>query len=366
MALKNMNTRKKIIIVTLHSVINAGSALQAFATEYILAKLNCSTTILNYIPYRLTLLSHLQNMDSLKQLLTFPGYVIYSIVYAAFRKKNLHLSRRFYSIRAIEKNCPEADIYMTGSAQVWNSAYNTKLDGVYYWEFLRNNEKKISFSSSFGRSELPQDEAVKVKEMLSSYSHLSVREHSAQVILEKMGLENVNLTLDPTLLLRKDEWKETLIGKPIVENPYLLVYIPYNVSQWSDIEESVKLISGRTGLKVVTLSVWNTINADKCFRIFSPQTFLNVFYYAEYILTNSFHGTAFSINFNKQFAVIQPKEYSTRIENLLNIVSLKRRYFKGVVNRIILDEIIDYDSVNTSLNMEREKTIRYLKTAISK
>lgn len=369
-----MNTFRKsysILLVTVHYGANFGSALQTYATVKIFSKLGGKVTTLNYIRRSATWPSYFRDaLQSLPRFLRRLGFIPKKILndyflFGGFLKKYCNLTQRYTSLEQIKKNLPNADIYVTGSDQVWNSAYNDGIDQVYYWSFLPSGTRKISFSSSIGKEDLSSSEFEEVKEQLTSYSALSVREKSAKCLLEKMNFVDVEHLLDPTFLLSKEEWRN-LIKKRLYRDEYVLIYIPYNITSKEIIYATAKKIASKYNLKIVTFSkdYRSEKSADKTFIFVSPEDFLSLMYYAKFVITNSFHGTAFSINLNKQFWVYEPTKFSTRILSILELVGLKSRLLNDVILDDKVESIINFNDVNVTLQAEREKAVSFLQRSI--
>lgn len=359
------NTPKKVLLTTIHCVPNAGSALQTYATERILQDLGCEVHVLNYIPPRCTYKRYLNDcFHNFKKLIFLPLFISNNIIYGSFLKRFCNLTKKYYSLQQIKKHCPQADLYVTGSDQVWNSIYNEGIDEFYYYSYLPENKNKIAFSASFGRSELPERELAVVAKFLSSYKYISVREKSAKLILEKLGFENVIQTLDPTLLLDRLKWKQYLIkNKRIIKEPYIFVYVPYNIDSIDEIRCMISYASQRFNIKTVAICKRNVLGVNKTIKFASPRTFINLMYYSNFIITNSFHGTAFSINFNKQFVVFKPKSFSTRVESLLSMCHLSNRLIIRAKDAPIEDRI-DFSYSNAVLKKEREVAINFINKVI--
>lgn len=356
-----------ISLITIHVGNNFGSILQTIATCKIFEKMGHRVTIVDYRPDRVTFRSYLKGaLSSLSKfiwrLLFLPIYLKNKYIYTSYLKKFCFLSRPIYSYQSFPNRCPSADIYVTGSDQVWNSKHNQGFDSRYF--FVGIEGRKISLSSSIGRTDIDEKEKILFYKYLSEYSDISVREDSAVQLLKGIGIESIQL-IDPTLLLNKTEWSKYMSPR-IIKESYLLLYIPYNIADKQIIIESAKVIAESKKLKIVTFS-WTIINesyADKTIKFANPGDFLSLFYFADYVITNSFHGTAFSINLNKQFWVFQPSAFSTRIESVLNLTGLKKR----MITEELTDNdmaLIDYQKVNAILDVERQKSIDFLNKALN-
>ncbi|MEG2669530.1 MAG: polysaccharide pyruvyl transferase family protein, partial [Oscillospiraceae bacterium] len=198
--------------------------------------------------------------------------------------------------------------------------------------------------------------------LLKSFSHLSVRENEGAKIISDLTGTNCETVLDPTLLLSADKWL-TLTKEKTEKKPYILIYL---MSKSEKLIDFAYKLSIKTGMKVIYIS--NSLLKVKNFEIkrFSgPEDFLALFKNADFVVTNSFHGIAFSINFNKNFYVDflpPPAKVNSRIENILSIFNLKDRLvINGEING---SEQIDFNKVNEILEIERRKSLEYIKEIV--
>ncbi len=360
---------KRISLITIHVGNNFGSVLQTIASCLMLKKLGCDVTVVDYWPDRVTYRRYW--LDALKspvklawRMIYFPMALANKYIYLSYLRKYCKLSKRITPRSDFAVECPRADVYVTGSDQVWNSIHNEGFDGHYYFEGLPADATKMAFCSSIGREDLDEKEKPKVRELLLGYKAISVREDSAANILKKLGIESTQL-IDPTFLLDRLQW-EPFMSERIVKQPYLLVYTPYNTIDKEMIYRAARLIAAQRGLKVITFS-WTMKGeslADKTIKYANPGDFLSLMHYADFVITNSFHGTAFSINLNKQFFVFQPSAFSTRIESILRKT--------GLTDRMIFSDAavessaeIDYVDVNRILDAERTAALCFLDQAIN-
>lgn len=355
---------KKIALITIHVGANFGSVLQTVASVKLLEKLGFKCDVVNYIPSRITLFGYLFARKSfygfLRNLFFLPIKIINDYVYQHYLQNHVRLTRAIYNNDVFNKCLPEFDYYITGSDQVWNSFHNEGLDLHYYWQGLPDTAQRISFASSFGVSDLSDTEFCKVKSFLKLYKAISVRERSAVSLINKMGYDATEL-MDPIFSLSCEEWSKYMSKRLVVED-YVLVYTPYNVVDSDVIYESAANLASIKGLRTVAFS-WDfrrNNKVDITMRFCSPGDFISLVYYAKYVITNSFHGTAFSINFNKQFWTYMPSQFTTRLYSVLNLVNLEQRIKKCVVTNKDLDDYIDYDTVNIILQKERDRTKNFL------
>lgn len=358
---------KKISFITVHVGSNFGSILQAIATSQLLKSIGYRVELINYIPERVSFHYYMKGaLSNVKRfiwrLFNLPVFFVNRKVYDDFLRKNCNVSSPIYSKDDFNSKCPKADVYLTGSDQVWNSKHNQGLDTHYYFGGV--DGVKIAYASSFGTTKLPDDEYEQVKCLLKEYKAISVREKSAVNILSTMGYEAAQV-LDPTFMLDRNKWKQFMSDR-LVKEPYILMYLPYNIVDKNIIYKTARKISQKHNLKVITFS-WDYFTdgyADKTMRFCNPGDFLSLMYYAEYIITNSFHGTAFSINLNKQFWVYMPSGFGTRIKSIVDLCDLNNRLLENEIDDYRIDENIDYEPVNLILERERKKAIDFLKKSI--
>ena len=362
---------KKVTLLTIHLGANFGSNLQTIATVEILKKHGCETEVVNYIPDRCTWNRFFKNslktvISVVKMFALLPVELANRYIYNSYPSKYVQVSKIVHAKDDFMSVCPKADVYMTGSDQVWNSEHNEGLDWRYYFDGFPDNTVKIAFSSSIGREKLDVEEYAEVKRMLGSYKAISVREASARRLIESMGYKAIHL-LDPTFMLTRENWRNYM-SKRLIKEPYLIIYLPYNVHDKSLIYQSIRKIADRKQLRVISFS-WHILPdklADKTVFFSNPGDFLSLMYYADYVMTNSFHGTAFSINSNKQFSVYLPSSFGTRIVSILDLCGLKGRLLEPdeIISDGKMDETIDYMSVNVVLEEERSKAHTFLEQAL--
>lgn len=357
----------KIAFITIQVGFNFGSVLQTIATAHLLQKHGMTPICVNYIPPRTTYKRYwIEGCSGVKKLirrvLFFPFYYKANNNFYGYLAKYCPLSHKIYAEDNFVKACPTADLYITGSDQVWNCNHNEGIDKHYFFDGIKG--RKIAFSSSIGMKTLPKDYFYYMQRALSEYDEISVREDSAVEILSSMGL-NATQLLDPTLLLNKEEWKP-YASKRLVKEKYLFVYLPYNTKDENLVYNSVRKIARRNNLIIVTYSrdFFKCKNADKTITFANPGDILSLILYADYVVTNSFHGTAFSINLNKQFWAYMPSEFSTRLESLLRLCKLEHRHIEDLITDEQIFEIIDYSESNKILDNERIKGGNFLNNIV--
>lgn len=360
----------KVSIVTLHRVFNYGSILQAYASQKMFENNGYDTEIIDYITEQRTLKRQFNTIpNTVKKdffhkniYLLFKSFSLYlkQKTFGNFMKKNINLtSKKYITQNDLMNDPPKSDIYITGSDQVWNSKYNEGIDKGFYLDFT-NSPNKYAYVSSFGMDKIPKDEKSETLKLLKKYKKISVREDNAEHILDDLGIKKHELLIDPTLQLKKEDWR-ALESKRLIKDKYVLLMLLYNED--NNATEYAREIADKLGYKLVKLS-WEMKKPKKVDKLFThrtPQDFLSLFDNAEFIVTNSFHGLAFSINLNKEFIVVKRNEFNSRIDSLLRLTSLESRQFdKDYFDLSIINKKIDYNKVNKILDKEREKANSFI------
>lgn len=367
----------KVGIITMHKVINFGSALQAYALQKKVEDSGCEADIIDYkYPNAVHKDNHGFIMKSINYLLHcikcavmgFPN-IRQALRYRKFWRDYFHLSPRHYNTEQdLKVNCPEYDIYMTGSDQVWNSRF-TKSDSSFLLEFVVNGKKKCSYSSSFAFDDIPDEYIYLFERNLPKYDKISVREESGVRLVKGIINKDVPVVCDPTLLLTDDEWSDFSKGARIyTREPYVLAYIlAYSFNPFPDVDYIVEEIQRKTGLKVIYLDAGrrdyfkpNSIVVKDA----GPKEFVSLFKNAKFVITSSFHGTVFSINFKKPFySIIKEGNPDSRIMSILRITGLESR---GICanEKEVSSNNFDYAKAEDRLEKFRCYSIKYLEECL--
>jgi hypothetical protein len=366
----------KISVITLHTVKNYGSVLQTYATQSKLEQMGAEVEFVDYwrennlgknsINWVLSL-SERWNRNPLTRLIykavKYPSLWKGTITFGRFVKRHIILTpRRYLTLSELAKDPPVADLYCTGSDQVWNSTWNGGVEKPYFLDYVPENKKRIAFAASFGKTELDSKERKTAIPLLQKYSKISVRESSGVRILEKMGISHAVQIMDPTLLLCEKDWKK-LTAKRKTRQEYVLIY---QLNPNKDFDNYAKRVAKKKKMRLIRVSTEYCHAFRPGHLVWCPsvENWLSLFYYADFVLTDSFHGTAFSIIFKKQFAVIYPPKYFDRLKNILDLTGLENRVVGDYENFSPIREKIDYRPVNEILARERAKADAFLKEAL--
>ncbi|MEE1176165.1 MAG: polysaccharide pyruvyl transferase family protein [Paludibacteraceae bacterium] len=366
----------KVSIITILDNQNIGTYLQAYALSSVLRKMGHSCEYIDY--RRKSESSSFIFFDKMKDSESSLFKRIASAVYRSisvsierrklssfFRKRTSITSLSYTSNEELKTNVPIADVYMTGSDQVWNSVYNRGIDKAFYLDFVPSGKKKMSYAASIGMDAIPVAEKEEVKQLLAKYDAISVRESQAKDLLEDINIDS-EVVLDPTLLLNSQEWSEIADESKFEKNePYVLVY-SVNDNQKHLVEEVVKKISDYKKVKIYQISSdWFRSRLSCCDRFYSmaePQLFLKLIKDADYVVVSSFHGTAFSLNMNKNFVSVVPDKYNSRVKNLLSMFGLDNRIVSNNDFDVsIIDELMDFQKVNEKLEYYRCESSAFLR-----
>lgn len=363
----------KIGIITFHKALSYGSEYQSFALQQYLTKLGHTVEIIDYVPPRFKFSSLVfkrpKNRPLKEQIIKYIPFTTCKfteyVTTQLFVKKHLTLSENCYTyLKDFQDKPLDYDVYVTGSDQVWNFNFDT-LDIVkpYMLSFAKNPAKKISYAASIGMDSydaLEPELKKAANELLSDYSAISVRENRAVEILDSIGVKS-QWVLDPTFLLRGDDWK-SLAKKKTNKGKYIFVYGLYRNKK---IYKFANKIAKENNLKVINLANCYDFNLKAKNKIFvSCEKLLSYLRDAECVVTDSFHGTALSINMNKPLYVFPALRYNSRLASLIELLGLQDRYVtdENYDNKKIE---MDYSSVNAILDEERKKSYDFLDKAIN-
>jgi hypothetical protein len=268
---------------------------------------------------------------------------------------------------------PVFDAFITGSDQVWNPGLLDRQLGALYHLAFADQEKTrlISYAPSFGVSEISDRYVKRIQNYLLRYHSISVRESRGKEIIKEISGRDAKHVLDPTLLLTPDCY-DSIINKPDVDGEYMLVY-PMEVGDNFSFYRVVKAVKKLLGIRVVMVFPlsfhhrWMLL-ADKIVLDAGPKEFLGLIKYASCVCTNSFHGTVFSVLFQKNFLGTPHSRTNARSYSLLEKIGLLDRQLSDWDEQSVqetLNQQISYANVAPLLNTERDQSLSYLQKALS-
>lgn len=364
----------KVAVITRHAITNYGSLLQAFATQQIIENLGHQCEIIDYIrddelysQHEKTLLAHKPEWNSnlirkiMYLVLRQPVSVVAGRRFEREQKKYLHLTKRYSSLKQLVKDKPIADVYVTGSDQVWGPVEVGSYDSSYCLSFTDSSDKKVAYAASFGRMDMSSRLEKYFSKWLERYDHITVREDSALNLLKAMGIV-ADQVLDPTLLLNERSWSPYMT--PIKAKNYILVYQIHNDKR---LGVYAKKVATSMGLHLVRVSAHFHQITREGKLIWCPSTgeFLSYIKNAKCLITDSFHGTAFAINLHTPFVEVLPNNNtSARNISILNATGLSDRILDRDDNTTLAEKPIDFAKTDKTLEEKRKKSIALLKRMI--
>ncbi len=364
-------------ILTFHCADNYGAMLQAYGLKEYLSKKGISAELVRYeppfmtgrhwwIPYIPTggpmgIIQH--GWYGWRRNLSL-GKLFFE------RRRNMRQFRKKYLIRKGQKKLLFASrfrelpyqCYIVGSDQIWNPEITLGLRKVYFGSFVSKNEKKvIAYAASLGGASLASKYDEKFSELLNAVDYISVRESASVPYIRQFYKKDIFTVLDPVFLLKKDEWQK--IEKISDKKRYIFVYMTESNDALTGY---VKKLAEREGLMILKMKGGSNLSGENVITdyIAGPAEFLGYIHKADHVVTNSFHGVAFGIIFQKDFVAFQHSSVGTRISNILEICGLKNRLYpedgeeKSV--RQLEGQTVDWQSVEKRIEKKVKMAEQYL------
>lgn len=363
----------KVLIVTLCDYFNYGNRLQNYALEQLMKELPCDVSSGLMVTSKETDMrcSKTEWKRWMKQVMPLPLYKIFKqmkkvhqpalhrkrrAAFQAFSKQYLHMVSPIYVKKEKDvgrRFLSDYDYYIAGSDQVWHPEYGGR---DYYFLTFAPPEKRIAFAASFGVEELPLDQKERYARLLRKFKYISVREKSGANIVKELTGRDADVVLDPTLLLSRGDWDK------LVKQPRVLLPEHYILSFFlgEEPETAIESFAARRSLPVIHM---NREEYPELY-VFDPAEFLYVVKHADYVLTDSFHGTVFSIKFEREFYVFHRKQQGmenmfTRISYLLERFELEdREQERGAVCETDPVSAEQWKRIREELETEHGKTMK--------
>lgn len=359
----------KIGLLSFPHSTSFGACLQLFALYRSIEKLGGDVEVINYHNDYMRRERHIEN--SAKKPITgriqpLIRKVIHQRGYRGFR--NFEKTMRFYPKHCISHPSGLSSIQarygilICGSDQVWNTDI-TNHDYSYFLDFCVDDYKKVSYAPSFGiESFTSVTEQEQIADLLKRFRHLCVREQSGQALVKKLTGIVPPIVSDPTLLLTREEWACEAAPVILGDEHYILYY---TVKESETLYRFARKLSAKTGYKLVLIG-GNFLDRFKKNSDFfcdaTPREWLTLLLNSQYVVTNSFHGIAFSINLNKNFFFEYSSDTNSRLKNIIEHFNLENR--NSALGENSLTEI-DYRVVDSILNHDRQSAILYLQNVIN-
>ncbi|KLE14595.1 polysaccharide pyruvyl transferase family protein [Clostridium sp. C8] len=364
----------KIGIVNFHFAHNYGAMLQAYALQESLREMGNESIIIDFKPneimdgYEIWTFKKIRNIKSF--LWTIKNYRRLKLkydVFEEFKNKYMNLTNETYkTIESSTLNKYNFDVFVCGSDQIWNMDLNCGLK-EYLLSFSNDSKvKKISYAASIGSNKIKKEHVKIMKNDLKSFDSISVREDDAVKIINKeFNLKAVQV-LDPVFLLSKEQWEKISLDVDLKGEKYILLY---GLEENELFENIFSVLKEETNFKIVNISPNKSKSKYVDENLFNvgPREFIGLLSKAEIVVTNSFHGTCFSIIFGKRFFTIGHSELNSRMESILRLMNLENHMIREKVksidelNYIINDNL---DNIEEILKSEIYKSKMFLKDAI--
>ena len=369
----------RILTLTTYEGYNYGASLQAYALQNYLKSQGHDTAIIRFEPEYLMRYYAFWYVNPESRLnANALTRMLYRVMKWCQRRTTLKRKRvfdyfnhhvlietkqRWRSSEELMSNPPKADLFICGSDQIWNVLYEAGRDPIFYLEFVKEG-KKASYAASFSFLDLPNGLFERIKKSLQEFDAVSVREWQGKELVEKMGLE-ATWVLDPVFLLSVSDWNSLIEREDILgyeprqfTDKYLLIY---------DFEGNDKLkrfamdYAQKHCLKIYAITDrFPLLYADKNFKNAGPADFVRMIKECECFISNSFHGTAFSIIYHKPFFVFnrEKAKVNSRMQSLLQLFGLENRIVEGNCNYSDIDWI-NVDKIKENKQIE---SFEYLKS----
>lgn len=368
---------KKIGIVTWFYYPNPGTAFQAYALQHYISSIpNCKAEIVNMLgsnpkdsllaPINRAYASHYGFLSKSAYLTKFIRLIlgIKSYKYCSFQRKYIV---KWPDKTLMPEDYPSVneryDWVILGSDQMWNIhiTSNSKFSETMFLNFVKG-PKKGAYGPSTGNDVWTEDINGQIKELLSDFSFIGVREKQAVSMVQSLVKVPVHWSLDPSFLLNKTDWYK-IARKPQIKEDYIFEYCIFKSPL---LRASAEKLSKMTGLRIIEShgDLRKHVPSAKRMPHPSADTWLGYLMNAKYVVTDSFHGCAFSINMNKDFYTVVTRNGS-RIYSILELFELQDRLVNGV-DDIDISKTINWDKVNLKLEDRRKENQDWLKSSLTK
>lgn len=335
----------KVGILTFHDAHNYGAVLQAYALKKYITKLGHNARIINYHHY--TIPDGFPKENNEKRWENFNSFI----------QKLIDYDEEVYQTEE-ELEKLDIDVWICGSDQIWNTEITNGINKGFFLNF-KTKGKKISYAVSMGIPELPKEHEEEFEKCIKNLDYISVREETLKKYVEKFTDKPIIKAIDPTFLLEKEDYDELIQENK--QEDYILI------NELGPDDRLIKIaekIANERNLKIIELNDKKKENYKyEQISDASPMEYLSLIKNSKVIITNSFHGTVFSIIFEKEFYTITRLNRNSRMENILDIVGMRDRLIDKV-EEIENVKKQDYNKAYKNLEIEIEKSRRFLKDVI--
>ena len=365
----------EIAIITRHAVANYGSILQTLATQHVLNTWGYPNRVVDYVRTDefSTRLDRTQlklkpawNANPIKRAvylaLRVPASIMAGHAFAKARHRLLTLTKPYHSAAQLKADPPTAEVLLTGSDQVWGPTGSGEYDGSYFLDFGTPRQIRCAYAASFGRTQLPDGVREQAIRWLQAYKRITVREDAGVQMLAEWGV-HAEQVLDPTLLLTAQEWQAYC--EPIRQHkPYVLVYQIHNDARVNILAKAYAKHMGYPLVRI-TATLHQCLRGGRMVYLPTPGQWLSYLQNAACVVTDSFHGMAFSIQFGTPFLGFMPDNgTNSRNRSLLALFGLQHRSVNGA--SIDFDAIppVNVAAVQQTLAHHRDKSLSILRAML--
>lgn len=347
----------KICHVTFDHRLNYGSSLQAYALEEVLRRGGHQTALCSFTNCQNIIQHHYGRQKTLGMM---GSLAIYRFVFRQFDKNRIKKythTLKCNQVQTIRRLDTDYDAFITGSDVVWNTDHNGK-SALFYLDFT--SKYKFSYAASFGKGTLNAEDERLAARYLPELDAISVREKSSAINAARFTDKPIDIVVDPVLLLTREDW--LAIAEKRERKPYIFVYATYLTDGLPDFLAKLK---EETGLEVIWAAAGVKVMLKrKQFRYYSPEEWLGLLDGAEYVVTNSFHATAFSTMFHKNFFSFVPgdgkKGIGSRLYDFLEPFGLENRIYSACPAELDLTPP-DFTRADAQIPLLREQSMAFLK-----
>jgi len=373
----------KVGIITFNSAHNYGAVLQVWALQ---EKLKSEGHQVEVINYRIPAIDNLYQVYVPRWISknSMVNRVCHKLQYMKARVRIPEKSKRYkkfenfinhvlpttvpyHNYEALKNAKFDYDLLITGSDQVWNGNITRGISGAYFLAFGDEKVKRISYAASIGKDAFDEEEKIVVQKYLKGLDYISVREEKAKAAVEELTDKEVDVVLDPTLLLDREKYDKLKKPFPVKGGDYIFVHNVHLVKVDARLNAIVEEISRRTGLPVVNNRAdYSFKNEIGKFSEGGPEEFLGVIDGAKFVITNSFHATVFSTIYEKKFITVPHFKNPDRMRNLLQMFGLENHLIAEVkeLPKDLRELDVDYTKVNELRKKARVTSEAYLEKAI--
>jgi hypothetical protein len=366
----------KIALITIHNANNYGAVLQAYATKKVLSQYGEVSTIdydNRFLNHQLDIFRFDMSVHGIKMLvhdiLRLPSRIRAVNRFRNFLRTNMNLTQKLTADKLMQGKAGKFDIFLCGSDQIWNPeivSEDRSIDPIFFLSFANKGSKKLSYASSTGHHNYTEDEKKEIAKLLEDFDLITTRESDGvKKLQEILPNRDIHHVLDPTLLLSKEEWLEALDIK--LEEPKEKYILVYSVPRTELIRKAIDYYANKLNMKVVAIDQMLfplSKKIDTHIKDAGPKEFVELFANASFVITDSFHGTCFAVNFCKPFVSVSAGKRANRIRSLLSLLDINERLVSSEDDFGNVKFDIDTSKILDRLNLARANSKNILERGI--